>query len=169
MTPAQREAIVQHGFRLQRIFPLADPLPTTLCKKLRQIENRAHRNAEAICNGTIEQEEADKVSDSCLKSADRVLGFIESGIPVFVNMDPRGYALKIDEAWLSNARTVSFHDRPVYTGPEADCWAWLHRKQSASVQYATTHGGYRVDPVKLHRDWGGYGIIAPEIDRNGHS
>lgn len=45
------------------------------------------------------------------------------GVPVFLNRDPRGYALKIDDEWM--------------------------RKHDA----------------KLYRDWGGYGIIAPDIDK----
>jgi hypothetical protein len=43
-------------------------------------------------------------------------------VPVFVNLDPRGYALKIDEAWM--------------------------RKHNPA----------------LSRDWGGYGLLAPEIN-----
>lgn len=127
-TPAQREAILLHGFKLQRLFPNADQAaPTTLCKQLFRIENKAHRNAEALCNGDIEQGAAEKVSDSCLKAADRLLGFEASDIPVFINMDPRGHALKIDDAWMKE------HD------------------------------------TDITRDWGGYGIIAPKIDKKGRS
>lgn len=72
--------------------------------------------------------------------------------------------------------------RVLHVSGEADCWAWLHKHQSASVQHATKHEGYSVeqkgcvpvfsgDPrgatVKLQvpsgatGDWGQVGICVP--------
>ena len=53
---------------------------------------------------------------------DKALNFKAQGIPVFINGDPRGYALKIKE------------------------------------EYVRKHN------LKIYRDFGGYGIIAPEFD-----
>ena len=124
MTKKQRQAeqILAHGFKLLRIFPRAtEPGPKTICQRLFRIENRAHTAAENLCNGRIGQGTADKIFARCLALADDILKFVKSGIPVIVNSDPRGCALKIDDAWV--------------------------REHSPDIP----------------RDWGGYGLIAPEI------
>lgn len=96
----QAVQIFNHGRNLIRLFNLPDGTdPLLLCKKLRRLEKQAHQ----------------------LK-VDGLLNFHKQGIPVFINRDPRGYALKIQEDW-------------VYS-----------------------HG------ANIYRDWGGYGIIAPEYN-----
>lgn len=124
-----REQILQHGFKLQHIF-MADKMvtgdaipPVTLAKAVHRLEAKAHRMAEDYCNGLIESEEwMEKKEASILKSLDNILNFRAQGIPVIVNGDPRGYALKIDDAYV--------------------------RKHN----------------LDIHRDWGGYGILAPDFD-----
>ena len=123
------EQILQHGFKLQRIF-MADKMhtgeammPVQLAKAVHRLEVRAHKMAEDYCNGLIESDDwLDKKEKNILKALDRLLNFRAQGIPVIVNGDPRGYALKIDD------------------------------------EYVREHN------LDIHRDWGGYGILAPDFD-----
>lgn len=125
MKDAQRQAIVTHGRNLQAIFPATAGMdPLTLCRKLRRLEARATRATTAYCNGEIDTEAVDAECTAVLTAVRRILG--PGGPDVWINRDPRGYALKIDD---SEMRT----------------------------------GGPAGSPIILHRDWGGYGIIAPEI------
>jgi hypothetical protein len=112
------EAITQHGTKLQALFGLSGD-PVELSKKLHSIEVKAHRYAEQECSGEIEQ--SDERDKQILDAVDKITGFRAKGIPVFLNGDPRGYALKIDDAYM------------------------------------------RQHNVDLHKDWGGYGIIAPDF------
>ena len=104
MTKKQRmnEQILQHGFKLIRIFNLPEgTLPVTLCKRIHRIEVKAHRLAEDYCNGRIESDDwQEKKENSFLKSLDKILNFKDQGIPVIINGDPRGYALKINEDYV---------------------------------------------------------------------
>jgi hypothetical protein len=119
----QREMILMHGFKLIRVFNLPpETPPVTLCKKVHRLEVEAHNLAERQCGEwAMEEEQWDKKKGSILKRLDAILHFTSQGIPVFINGDPRGYALKIDDTWVKE------------------------------------HG------LGIHRDWGGYGIIAPEF------
>ena len=90
--------------------------------KLLAIDRKAHRSAEDYCNGVIDLEEWEKRSENYSREVAFVFGGkLPDGF--FVNGDPRGYTLKIDDAKM----------RDVY----AD--------------------------INLHRDFGGFGILAPEI------
>lgn len=114
------ERITRHGENLLVIFPDAtEKDPVLLCKKLLRLENKAHRAAEDYCNGAIDSDGWEDVTERILDKLDNILQFRKAGVPVFVNGDPRGYALKIpDEA---------------------------------------------AKGMVIHRDWGGYGIIAPDL------
>jgi hypothetical protein len=110
----QAEQIKAHGENLLAIFPNAterDPL--TLCKKLRRIEVRANRAACDACNHQAGADAWEAKGNKARAEANAILGTDR----VWVNGDPRGYALKVDLR----------------------------------------------DGENLRRDWGGYGIIAPEI------
>lgn len=114
------EQIEEHGKKLLAIFPNAtEKDPVALCKKLRHLERAAPRKAEDYCNGLMESWEEE--SDKFLAELTRLLGSNEG---IFINGDPRGYALKIDDAYV------------------------------------------REHKLDIYRDWGGYGIIAPEFDGN---
>jgi hypothetical protein len=118
----QREAILQHGFNLIRVFNLPEGTgPTTLCKQVHRLEGEAHRLAERACNEDLGEGYQEKKEKSILKRLDAILNFRAQNIPVFLNGDPRGYALKIDNKYV------------------------------------------RDHELDIHRDWGGYGIIAPEF------
>lgn len=114
--------IEQHGGHLNAIFKTSlDNI--TLAKRLKTLENKAHRLSEDYCNGLIEScEEWERQTEIFLKKVDKILDFKKLGDIIFVNGDPRGYALKI-------------YDEVV-----------------------------RVRGLKIYRDWGGYGILAPEFD-----
>jgi hypothetical protein len=97
------ERILQHGFKLKRIFfedPYQGPGPVTVAKQVFHLENKAHRLAEDYCNKPLPEGYVEKAEASILKSLDRILGYKKAGIPVFVNLDPRGYALKVDDAYM---------------------------------------------------------------------
>lgn len=122
--------IEQHGRNLLAIFPNATERdPVKLCKELLKLETFAAAIGLQLCNGPeLQQEDADKRVEAVLSKASKLLGNA-SDVPVFVNLDPRGYALKIDDAWL--------------TAQRAD-----HRTAFKAV---------------IHRDFGGYGILAPDL------
>lgn len=107
------EQILHHGFRLIEIFdlsPFPETYPVKLCKSLRRIENKVHRAAEDYCNGTIDGDEMDKVSGRALDSLDRLLGFRNRRIPVIINQDPRGYALKISDKYVREYNIDIYRD-----------------------------------------------------------
>lgn len=123
------EQIYQHGLDLARIFfaPELDKHdPVKLAKKIHSLEVKAHRLAEDFCNGAngVDSESWEGLTDNILDRLDKITGFKKLGIPVFVNGDARGYALKIDDEYVRE------HD------------------------------------LRIHRDFGGYGILAPEFDGN---
>jgi hypothetical protein len=165
MTTTQLEAIRQHGLNLLAIFPRATERdPVALCKRLRRLEAEGSAFGLRLCNGPEfpSPEAADAVGDAILRKVNKLLGNVReyqpktgakcgcrrgvqrdncstceatglvvdfhrirtqpATVPVFLNRDPRGYALKIDDEWM------------------------------------------RSQAHPLHRDWGGYGIIAPEIE-----
>ncbi len=167
MNARQQAAIEQHGSHLLAIFPNATERdPVKLCKALRRLESQAHAIALRLCNGPEfpgGYREVDSRCEIILGKVNALLGNVneyqpKTGakcgcrrgvqrdncstcegtghvidftairnrkplVPVFINRDPRGYALKIREEAVMGMR--------------------------------------------IHRDWGGYGIIAPEIGRNG--
>ena len=124
----QRLAIKRHGEQLKVIFGLPiETDPVLLCKRLRRIEIEARGFALAICNGepvpmVNTEEDEDAYQEMLLDKVDKLVNFRVQGIPVFVNMDARGYALKVDREWAAYPLR-----KPIYV------------------------------------DWGGYGIIAPDL------
>lgn len=103
MRIAQREEmdakIKSHGQTLKAIFDLpitADPV--ALAKKVRRIEVAANRKAEDYCNGVIDCEAWELYETKTLLKLSKILNGFD-GIPVLINSDPRGYALKIDDVY----------------------------------------------------------------------
>ena len=100
--------------------------PVKLCKRLRQLESQGNALALRVSSGPEfpnGYDEVDRIKETILDGVDKLLAFRADAVPVFVNLDPRGYALKIGEAWMN-----------------------LRKRR-----------------VPLHADWGGYGIIAPDL------
>jgi hypothetical protein len=127
MTPKQEAAIRKHGEQLNAIFHTGLD-PVTLCRKLRRIEGAAHKLAEDACNYlSVESLEFIRRDAAIAHRLETLLmgNRLPRPVPVFINMDPRGYALKIDNEYM------------------------------------------REHNLRLYTDWGGYGILAPEFDKNG--
>ena len=103
MTPKQQEAIKKHGEQLNTIFHTGLD-PATLCKKLRRIEGAAHRITTDYCNGGIDGDQVEKLLENITLRLFAVLELDNPGNPiaksVIINLDPRGYALKIDAAYM---------------------------------------------------------------------
>lgn len=91
---AMYDRIERHSNHLNAIFN-TEFEPVTLCKKLRTLEKKGELVATDYCNGAIESEVYEAKRDKIMSSVDKILGFRRLNIPVFLNGDPRGYALKI--------------------------------------------------------------------------
>ena len=148
----QYEAIRAHGENLLAIFPNATERdPVSLCKRLRRLEAKASRICLDYCNGDFDEgannKKLDAALDAILAKVNAILGNNEQypimNVPIFINRDPRGYALKIADAWMNQRREQ--WDRQI---------AKKGKKAIAAGSWAL---------LRLHRDFGGYGIIAPEI------
>jgi hypothetical protein len=111
------QAIQKHGEKLNTIFNTGIN-PIDLCKKLRRIEAAQDRANVNYCNGTIDSDQFDAQREKTLVAVKKVLG---GKIPIYINSDPRGYALKIDDQ--------------------------IVRDQN----------------IDIMTDWGGYGIVAPDL------
>lgn len=122
MTAQQEKDILEHGHNLLAIFTQCEKEPMALCRIVRKFERAAHDLATDSCNGEVPGYEAQQ--DETLRLLNSALGN-DGSVPVFINGDPRGYALKIEDEWM------------------------------------------RANKAKLYGDWGGYGIIAPEIGKKG--
>ena len=120
--------IKKHGEDIKKIFSLpASTDPIKLCKSLRRLETQAQTIQETHGNGFYElaskQEAALMIKLKALLMPNGTPEeFLKFGI--FLNTDPRGYALKIpDDIVKENAWTI-------------------------------------------HKDWGEFGILAPDLNEN---
>lgn len=123
-TTKMYERIAKHGNDLLAIFPgatIQDPI--LLCKRLRYYENKAEISTTALCNGCIESLEKyhEAALDRIESKVKQLLGVTEEN-QIFINRDPRGYALKFTAAFSSS--------------------------------------------LSIYKDWGGYGILAPDFSEN---
>lgn len=103
MNASQRERIEQHGRNLLAIFPTAtEKDPVKLCTKLRKLERLASAAATDACNIPDYDETAEAIYADVETKLTTLLGNAEhTGTPnVFINRDPRGYALKICGSYL---------------------------------------------------------------------
>lgn len=125
MNPKQLEQIEAHGRNLLAIFPNATERdPVKLCKNLRRLEGEGAAVALRLCNGPEYAEgEADTLNDDILRRVNRLLGqSAKCRVPIFVNRDPRGYALKIKSQWMSENKATLHQDWGGYgiIAPEFD-------------------------------------------------
>jgi hypothetical protein len=96
-TKAERRVLgmLAHGEKLRSLYPNAVDDPLTLCKRLRRLEVEAHHYAEALCNYLdASDEEVEHKASSFRRRARAILG--AGGPDIVLDLDPRGYALKID-------------------------------------------------------------------------
>ena len=112
--------IEKHGENLKAIFNIGGD-PVKLSKQIFKIETKAHRLTTDYCNGVYSCAEFEEASGAILGRLDKVLNFKAQGIPVFLNGDARGYALKIRDSYVKE------------------------------------------NNLEIYRDWGGYGILAPDF------
>lgn len=117
------EKVKKHGEQLLVIFPKAKIQdPVLLYQHLLRLQTSAEQITLRLCNGpeySQGPDYVDKLLDKILQKVEDLLQAKQSGVNVFINRDPRGYALKIEDTDMIG----------------------------------------RV----LHKDWGGYGILAPEL------
>jgi len=140
--------IREHGLGLIRFFGLDPNLvdPINLCKKLRRLENKAHRITTQLCNGFPEhllhldnevlEDYSKHLEVKLCRIEGKVRDYLWANQPklkknfkkinaIFINGDPRGYALKLD------TETIKYFEELGEDFP--------------------------------HKDWGGFGIIAPDL------
>lgn len=105
------QQIEKHGADLNAIFNTGMD-NVKLCKKLRTLEARAHKLAVDYCNGEngVTSENWESLSDAILVKVDMVLNFTNQEIPVFVNGDARGYAIKIKSEYVKEHNLVIHQD-----------------------------------------------------------
>jgi len=116
------EQIQKHGENLLKIFPGAiEQDPVKLCKRMRRLESHGEQIALDYCNGVTSSDTYEATADTLIGKANKLLGNTPPTVPIFLNGDPRGYALKIRD------------------------------------DYIRKHG------LTIHRDLGGYGILAPDL------
>jgi len=101
MKPSQLHAIVKHGEDLNRIFNTG-LYPLDLCNRLRRLEKKAERIAVDYCNGEggYTEDNIDSYVNTILNTVNKLLGNENKSIPIFINLDPRGYALKIMDSFV---------------------------------------------------------------------
>lgn len=130
------EAIKRHGESLLQAFPDATERdPVALCKKLRRVETAISRVTERACSVYVPDEEMKAAEEKALARVRKLLGLTPTQaatVGLFVNHDPRGYALKFSDEWTTSYNAGQNHK----------------------------------DGKPLHRDWGGYGIAAPDLTTN---
>lgn len=98
--------IIAHMYKLVEIFPairgeaVYGSRGDHAYRKLRRLEAEGQTLALRNCNGDISDAAAEKKEASILRRLNDILRFKEEGVPVFLNGDPRGYALKIDDQYV---------------------------------------------------------------------
>ena len=120
--------IRKHGEDIKKIFSMpAATDPIKLCKSLRRLESTAQAIQETHGEGFYKLAAAQEAAlmvklKALLMPAATPEEFLKFGI--FLNTDPRGYALKIPDELV------------------------------------------KVSGWTIHKDWGGFGIIAPDLNEN---
>jgi len=120
MKKAQLEQIIKHGENLNAIFNTGLE-PLVLCKKLRRLENKAHKLALDYCNGEngVNTENWEIKQAPILAAVRKILfskGFDNSPLQwsIFINGDARGYALKIKDSVVRNRNLNIYCDMGGY-------------------------------------------------------
>ena len=105
--------IEKHGQNLNEIFKTKYD-NVTLCKKLLRLETKAHRLATDYCNGDngVTAENWDSLTNPILEKVNKILGnddkhILASHVPIFINGDCRGYALKINDDYVRMCEKVN--------------------------------------------------------------
>jgi len=99
---------LDHANDLLRMFPDAEDAAlegaarTRINKRLRRLERKAHLICIDYCNGVRQMTEDGEYPElnAIEVQVDKILGNADKRVPTEINLDPRGYALKIDAAWM---------------------------------------------------------------------
>ncbi len=104
MTKAEKrvnELQTRQGERLLAIFPAAKEFtPWALYRAVRELERRAHKLAEDQCNRPLSSSYITRMEDAIESALDEILEYRAAKVPIFLNGDPRGYALKISDEYV---------------------------------------------------------------------
>lgn len=103
MSKTKAQRIAKHIENVQRIFPgTKDADPTTLAADLRGLERAAHFAALRFCNdaGYYNSGQHEKNVKHITRELRELLKWKPGDPRVFIDSDPRGYALKIDDGDL---------------------------------------------------------------------
>ena len=115
----QRERILQHAWTLQTAFPNCTEQGPELCKKLRRIETKVHREAENLCNYPdailADEEKGERFKKRQLERVCELLGISPEDKIVFLNLDPRGHAVKLDPDWTRRYNEEQPRERRLVT------------------------------------------------------
>jgi hypothetical protein len=136
------QQIEKHGKDLINFFYLPETTDAIkLCKKLHSLEIKAHHATTCLCNtntldrleltryeeqrGDVKQateEEQDAFFSKILTKVDKLLNYQNLDIPVLINHDPRGYALKIKDDYMRANKLALYQDWGGYgiLAPEFD-------------------------------------------------
>lgn len=113
------ERIARHIDNIERIFHNTRECgPEVLALNLRALERRAQRLTTDAINRPMTFDEYARREEIILRDLDRVLCFRAARIPVFIDDDERGYALKIQ------ADYVRAHKLAIYTDLGGDGILW---------------------------------------------
>jgi hypothetical protein len=96
--------IEKHGEDLKRIFNLNDADPVKLCKQLKRLETKTAKVMVDYCNGVVDTAFIEEYRQGLTAKISKIIGK-ENIEKVYINQDPRGYALKLNskESGLHNA------------------------------------------------------------------
>ena len=106
----EAQRMIKHIQALRKLFPRCSETDTqVMWSRLKLLEARGHALGLRMCNGPAfeSEEESEELGDRILQRLDEILGYKKSKIPVFLNLDPRGCALKIDSEWVGKSAKVA--------------------------------------------------------------
>lgn len=113
------QQIEQHGNNLNKIFN-TEIDPVKLCKSLRRLEFKANKLATDYCNGDngITSENWEDKINPVMQSVYKLLNNgkynddrpHQKKVPIFLNGDARGYALKINDAYVRAYKIDIYQD-----------------------------------------------------------
>ncbi len=85
---------------------------TRMYRGLCRVERRASRDNERVCNGEVDRtdEAQDRYDNRILAEVNRLTSYRDKNIPVFLNGDPRGHALKIESEWVAKQEVSIYRD-----------------------------------------------------------
>ena len=109
------QQIEKHGRDILKIYTEAkEQDPVKLCKRLHRIETAAHRYATDYCNGVNIPETEDGQEAKAQGFKDKAQALLGAGPAVTLNLDARGYALKIKSETVRTAQLDIYRDMGGY-------------------------------------------------------